>query len=332
MSRQHPQIIFGGGSIGFSNLSNEFGDAEGATKAVSVLKKGGVTVIDTARAYGRSEAILGEIKAGTDLGCTLDTKWAPSFFPGARPLTKEIIVSDAKDSIAKLGVKQVDVFYMHGPETNVSFEEQLEGVDEVYKLGLFKRFGISNYSSQQVQEIIDLAEKKGYVKPSVFQGLYSPVNRNAEAVLLPLLKKLGIAFRAYSPIAGGFLTKTRAGIEAGEGRANMEGIGAMYVELYHKPQYLDALDEWARIADEEGVNKAELALRWTQFHSALKGKDGDGLIFGAPSSEKIQSTLEYLKKGPLSAKAVNAIEEIWKLVESVSYENNLLAAAKAMGF
>ena len=329
MSQQHPQIIFGGASIGYGNFSQEFANAEGATKAVSILKQGGVTVIDTARAYGQSEAILGEAKAGTDL--TIDTKWAPSFFPAGSPLTKEQIVSDAKDSIAKLGVKQVDVFYMHGPEMKVSFEEQLEGVQEVYKLGLFKRFGISNYSAQQVQDICDLAEKKGCVKPSVFQGLYSPVNRNAEAVLFPLLKKLGIAFRAYSPIAGGFLTKTRAGIEAGEGRGGMEGLGAMYVELYHKPQYLDALDEWARIADEEGVNKAELALRWTQFHSALKGEEGDGLIFGASSSEKIQSTLKYLGKGPLSTKAVSAIEDIWKLVESVSYENNLLAMTKAMG-
>jgi len=330
MSRQHPQIIFGGAA--FANASNEHGDAEGAIKACSILKKGGVTLIDTARAYGQSEAILGEIKAGTDLGFTIDTKWAPSSFPRVvRPLTKENILSDAKDSIAKLGIKQVDVFYMHGPEKKVSFGEQLEGVNEVYKLGLFKRFGISNYSSQQVQEIYALAEEKGYVKPSVFQGLYSPVNRNAETALFPLLKKLGIAFRAYSPVAGGFLTKTRAGIEAGEGRGSMKGMGPMYVELYHKPQYLDALDEWGRIADEEGVNKAELALRWTQFHSALNGEDGDGLICGASSSEKLQTTLDYLKKGPLSAKAVEGVEEVWKLVESVSYENNLMAAAKVMG-
>ena len=76
MLRHHPQIIFGGGSIGFANVFSEYRDAEGAIKALSILKKGGVTLIDTA---GRSEAIIGEIKAGTDLGFTIDAKWTPSF-------------------------------------------------------------------------------------------------------------------------------------------------------------------------------------------------------------------------------------------------------------
>jgi len=127
------------------------------------------------------------------------------------------------------------------------------------------------------------------------------------------------------------LTKTRADVEVREGGADVEGLGVMYVELYHKPQHLDALDEWGRVADKESVNKAELALRWIEFHSALNGEEGDGLILGASSSGKLQSMLDYLNKGSLTIKAVEGIEEIWKLVESVSYENNLLAAAKTMG-
>ena len=81
---------------------------------------------------------------------SLSTPNGPSLFPGDTPIDERNILFDAKDSIAKLGVKQVNIFYMHGPKKKGSFEEQLEGMNEVYKLGLFKEFGISNYSSQQV--------------------------------------------------------------------------------------------------------------------------------------------------------------------------------------
>jgi len=70
----------------------------------------------------------------------------------------------------------------------------------------------------------------------------------------------------------------------------------MYVELYHKPQYLDALEEWGRVADEESVNKAELALRWGEFHSALNGEEGGGLILGASSSGKFAIDVRLSEK------------------------------------
>lgn len=329
MASQTLELIFGGGGIGFIDANSEFGDPAGAFKALDVLKKNNIIHIDSARSYGKSEAILGEVKAGTS-GFTLDTKWAPSLFPGFEPLKKDVIVAAAKDSISKLKVNQVDVFYMHGPELNVSFEEQLEGVNEVYKLGLFKRFGVSNFTAQQVQEVYEIAEKKGYVKPSVYQGLYTPVNRKVETTLFPVLRKLGIAFRAYSPVAGGFLTKTKAGVQAGEGRMGMQGLGPMYVELYNKPEYLNALEQWGKIADEEGVTKAELALRWVSHHGALKANAGDGIIFGAGTVARVQQTVDYLEKGPLSAKAVEGIEKVWKSVEPISYENNIVAAQKLM--
>jgi len=72
MLRHHPQNIFGGGSIGFADVFNEYRDAEGTIKALSILKKGGVTLIDTARAYGRSQA-------RTDPGFAIDAKWTQSF-------------------------------------------------------------------------------------------------------------------------------------------------------------------------------------------------------------------------------------------------------------
>lgn len=329
MSHDRPELLFGGGGIGSPSPNNEFESADGVVKLFETFKKHGVTAIDTARAYGASETVIGESKAASQ-GFTIDTKWAPGVFPGQPSLTKDLIIANAKDSIQKLGVKQVDVFYMHCPEDKVSLDEQLEGINEVHKLGLFRRFGLSNYSATQVEEVVHLAESKSYVKPTVYQGLYSPVNRAVEKTLFPTLRRFGIAFRAYSPLAGGFLAKTRAGIEAGEGRFGTERLGPMYKELYHKSEYLDALDAWGQAADEEAISKVELALRWMAHHSALKHQDGDGVIVGSLTMAKLQETLQVWEKGPLSERAVQNVEKVWKIAEPVAYENNILAVQKVM--
>ncbi len=105
---------------------------------------------------------------------------------------------------------QVDIFYIHMPDGKTPISETLAGVDEVYKLGLFRRFGLSNYQADDVQAVYDHCAEKGYVLPSVYQGSYSPITRYQETELFPTLRKLGIAFYAYSPSASGFLGKTVA--------------------------------------------------------------------------------------------------------------------------
>ena len=142
------------------------------------------------------------------------------------------------------------------------------------------------------------------------------VARKQESVLFPTLRKLGIAFYAYSPIAGGFLTKTKAQIEEGAGRFKKgDFIGDMYLEMYAKPSYMKALEDWENIANEEGCTRAQLAYRWVKFNSSLKPEHGDGIIIGASSHEQLKQTLEGFKDGPLSQKAASRIDDVWKTIE-----------------
>ena len=129
-----------------------------------------------------------------------------------------------------------------------------------------------------------------------------------------MLRKLGIAFYAYSPLAGGFLTKTAADLDAGAGRFNQQVLGGMYSSLYDKPSLRQALVDWNTIAEKEGVSKAELAYRWVAHHSAL-GSDEDGIIFGASRLEQVAQTAQSIKKGKLSGDAVQGIQQIWENVK-----------------
>lgn len=311
--------------FGAAGLSDEgtFKSHEERTEIIDVLLSNGVTNIDTARLYPGSEVAIGKLEKRSQF--TIDTKLPGGFAPGT--LNKDNIVKDTQDSLERVGIKQFDIFYIHAPDDSYPLEEALEGINEAYKKGIFRRFGLSNFNSQQVQQAHDIAKSKGWVLPTAYQGNYNPVARHYEAELFPTLRKLGITFYAYSPLAGGFLTKTAADLDAGVGRFNEKVIGGMYKKLYDKPSLRNALITWNQLAEQEGVSKAELAYRWVAYHSALTG-DEDGVIFGASSVKQVDQTAKALKKGPLSDEAVKKIEEIWQSVKDDAPIDNYNSFAK----
>ncbi|KAF1984261.1 aldehyde reductase [Aulographum hederae CBS 113979] len=306
------KIIFGGGGFQMSvGLTQE----SSVHSILSILTKHNVTTIDTAQRYGSSEALLGATNAGSTF--TLDTKWENGFVPGK--YTKEVIISSARESIRTLKVPKVDIFYLHGPDPSIPLTETLAGVNAVYELGLFTRFGLSNYLPSEVRAVHTLCTQQNFVLPTVYQGNYSPVARKTETLLLPTLRELGMSFYAYSPLAGGFLTKTpeQLSTPAGAGRFDAATpLGKMYRGMYLRPSYLAALSEWADIAAEEGVSRAELAYRWVVWSSpVLRAECGDGVVVGASRVEQLEETLEGIGRGALSGRAVERIEGVWTMVE-----------------
>ena len=94
--------------------------------------------------------------------------------------------------------------------------------------------------------------------------------------------------------------------------------------MYNKPSYLEALGQWEKVAKEEGIGRAELGFRWIAYHSALdaSGKSGDALVVGASKPEQLDTTIEYVKKGPLSDKAVQGIDKMWDMVKDEAPVDN----------
>ncbi|KAK3675469.1 hypothetical protein LTR78_004552 [Recurvomyces mirabilis] len=307
MSGKGIKNVFGAGAI---NPPRGFGDPKLLEEqAFPVLLEGDCKTIDTAALYGQSETILGQVGAGKQF--TLDTKMKGGF-GGPGHATKAKVIEEAENSQKLLGTT-VDIYYIHAPDGDTDIAETLAGINEVHKKGFFKRFGLSNYQAKDVRNVYEHCEKHGYVKPSVYQGNYSAVARKQEEVLFPTLRELGISFYAYSPIAGGFLTKTKQDIADGKGRFDVNGpLGDMYASMYGRPKLLEALEKWADIAKEEGVSKADLAYRWVKYNSPLSSKHGDAIIIGASSVEQLKQTLDTISKGPLSDKAAKRIDELWE--------------------
>jgi aflatoxin B1 aldehyde reductase len=165
--------------------------------------------------------------------------------------------------------------------------------------------------------VIRVAKENNYILPSVYQGNYSAACRQTETKLFPTLRKHNIAFYAYSPIAGGFLTKSPEQIRnPAPGRWDPNNsLGKLYQTLYNKPAMLHALELWEEIAKEEGISKAELAYRWVAYNSHLRGGLGDAIIIGSKDVDQLKQTLTGLKNGPLSKEAVRKIDEVWRGIE-----------------
>ncbi|OAL04347.1 Aldo/keto reductase [Phaeosphaeriaceae sp. SRC1lsM3a] len=314
------KIIFGAASL---TDQGKFNTDEKREKVLDILAANNVSNLDTARLYAGSEQAIGKLDKRNNF--TIDTKVVGGFNPGN--VSRDQVVADVANSLETAGIKQFDILYIHAPDPTIPIEETLAGINDVYKKGSFRRFGLSNFSCAQVKEVHAICKEKGYVLPTMYQGNYSAVARHLETLLFPTLKELGLAFYAYSPIAGGFLTKSAADLDAGAGRFNQNAIGGLYSGLYDKPEMREALVKWNEIAQKEGVSTAELAYRWVAAHSAISKDDfvpgqENGVIIGASRHEQIEQTIGAIKKGKLSEEAVKGIEGIWESVKEVAPVDN----------
>jgi aflatoxin B1 aldehyde reductase len=221
------------------------------------------------------------------------------------------------------------VYCIHTPDRRIPWKETLAGANELYKQGAFKRLGLSNFLPHEVEEVIAVAKENNFVVPTVYEGNYSAVARRTETELFPVLRKHGMAFYAYSPIAGGFLSKSKAELTDAEGRFGAKNpLAPVYNAMYNKPSFVAALDVWDQIARDEGVSRAELAYRWIVYHSKLQGDLGDAVIVGARKHEQLRETVAAIEKGPLSDHAVKRIDEVWESIKADALLDNFEITGK----
>lgn len=308
------KILYGAGTIG----DVDPGASDWYPQAADLLEKHGVKAIDTAELYAGSEAELG--KLGAPKRFSIDSKWRGGF-AGPDEATDDI-VAHAKESLTRLGVSSVDVYYVHLPPNVRTHEDIVEAMQQLHVAGKIKRFGLSNFTAEDVEKIHTLCTQKGYILPSVYEGHYSAVGRKQETLLFPTLRKLGIAFYSYSPLGGGFLAKTKEQVLGGHGRYDTSSVfGQMFFDMFAKPEALEILGEWGEIAKEAGCSRAQLGLRWLRYHSELSEMHGDGIIIGASSLKQLEESLQALDAGPLDAHVSKRVDDIWPKVEPTAWQD-----------
>ena len=302
---------------------------------LDVFQRRGHREIDTARFYGEgsSEEYLGQLD-WQKRGLIMDTKYYPTAGrtmsksnepAGGWKHTPEHLRQNLMDSLMALKTDNVDMWYLHGPDRTTDFEITLNAVNELHREGYFRRFGISNYMAWEVARICDICRGKGYIMPSVYQGLYNALHRSVEPELFECLRHYGVAFYNYNPLAGGYLTSRYKRdmkdeeLESGSRFDPQKWQGKMYRARYWNNAYFDALDILRPVASKLGVTEVECALRWMTHHSKLKGEFGDGIIIGASSPEQLEQNLKALEdQRSLPTDIITALDAGWERVKAIS--------------
>ncbi|KAJ7236430.1 Aldo/keto reductase [Mycena haematopus] len=288
--------------------------------------KHGHREIDTARIYGRgtSEEMLGKIN-WQEKGLLMDTKIVPfnNYFPDVTaPHTLEGLRKALMASLKALNTEKLEIYYLHAPDRTVPYEETLKAIDVLYREGHFKRWGMSHYVAWEVAEIAGICKQHGYVLPSVYQGIYNAIHREVEPELFPALRKFGIAFYEFNPLAGGLFSDRYPSIDsvAEKGsRLDPEGIsGKAYRARYWKAAYFDALAALRPVVAAHKLTMAEVALRWVEHHSLMRPDSGDAILIGGSNLKHVEENLIDLEKGPLPAEVLAALDTAWAAVKSIS--------------
>ncbi|KAJ3989826.1 Aldo/keto reductase [Lentinula detonsa] len=295
---------------------------------LDIFRAHGHTDIDSAYFYagGTSEIVLGKIDWKSK-GLKLETKLPAIFNEQQKTVhgTEETVSHTYEDikihilkSLKALDTEQLDIFYLHTPDRLTPYEVTMKAVNDLYREGYFKRFGISNYTSWEVAELVGICKANSYVLPSVYQGLYNAVHRAVEPELIPCLRKFGISFYGFNPLGGGLFTGryTSPEDDVGEGtRFDPNGVqGKLYRKRYWNDHYFEATSSIRTAADAHGLTMAEVALRWLCHHSVLKRDFGDSIIIGASSLDHVKQNLVDLEKGPLPAEVIDALDKGWEIV------------------
>ncbi|KAI8719698.1 Aldehyde reductase [Fusarium sp. LHS14.1] len=304
-----PEIIFGASTVGGGgSFGNAFPTQEATEEPLTTLKECGITRIDTAAMYppmapGESERLLG-LAGALQQGFAVDTKIMTTMEKLQGTLTPEKIQSSVATSRQSLGADgkgtTINVLYCHWPDLETPLEQQAATCDEQYKKGFFSKAWM------------EISNRKGYVKPTVYQGLYNVIQRESEVKLFPTLRKHGISFTAYLPLAGGFLSgKLTAGNAQGPRFDPEDPAGGMMLAIYDKKEMHSAVIKLNETIFAMGISSIEASLRWIFYHSVLGPKDG--VIIGASRVDQIKSNVESIAKGPLPAEVVQSMDSLWQI-------------------
>lgn len=289
-----------------------------AGEFINAFLDAGYEELDTAYVYndGTCERLLGEVLPGLGRSYRIATKVNPRI---SGRLDGEAAYKQVNESLERMNLPFVDTVYLHFPDPKTPVESVLEAMADLHRQGKYKELGLSNFPAWMVTDVWHICDSRGWVKPTVFQGIYNPLTRKAETELNACLNHFGMRFYAYNPLAGGLLTGRYGAFEDDptDGRFTHR---PNYQKRYWKKSFFEAVDFIRKAGEKYGINTIEATYRWLAFHSMLDGNRGDAILIGASKLGHLQQNMDTLKAGPLPEEMVQAFEQAWAVTKADSPE------------
>jgi len=247
-------------------------DSAASGRIIDRARHAGVNFIDTADQYtgGESERITGAaIKADRDWwvvatkgGNPLSLPDTDNDNPNRRGLSRAWLMQAVDESLLRLGLDHVDIYYLHLEDATTPLEETIGAVGDIIRAGKARYFGISNFRAWRHAEVVRLCDRLGVPRPAASQPYYHAFNRQPETELLPACDHYGIGVVAYSPVARGVLTGKYDPDAAPdpETRAGRKDPRMMQTEF--RRDSLVMAKEFRAHAESQGWTAAQFAFAW----------------------------------------------------------------------
>ena len=272
-------------------------DDKQSIEAIRASVDGGITLIDTAPAYGfgHSEEVLGKalegirdkVRVSTKCGLVWDTDEGAWFFElegtdVRRNLSKKSIMKEVEDSLRRMNTDRIDIYITHWqalPEYPVPVSETMEALHELKEQGKILAIGISNTSPENLTEYLE------YGKVDLVQEKFSILSRANMEALGEITEANDVVFQPYSPLESGLLTG-----KLGRDYVAPAGSARASNPWFAKERFaaaLDMLELWKPLCEKYGATTGQLAIAWT----AALG-DHMSVLCGARTVEQALSNLK----------------------------------------
>jgi aryl-alcohol dehydrogenase-like predicted oxidoreductase len=272
-----------GGKMNMGNL-----DQEDTTRMVKAALDWGINFIDTADVYslGESETLVGNALKGVRDEIVLATKFrlpmSENFnHSGA---TRVNILREVEDSLRRLKTDYIDLYQVHGWDSNTPLEETVRTLDDLVRQGKVRYIGLSNFLSWQAATAVMLQERLGLEKYVTAQMYYSLVGRGLEYEFQSFAEYHNIGILVWSPLAGGFLTGKYT-------RANPSPAGTRFAEAgafvpFDKEMGYRVVEALKEVAARHDASPARVALAWVLGRQAVSS-----VIIAARKIEQLQDNI-----------------------------------------
>jgi L-glyceraldehyde 3-phosphate reductase len=294
-------------------LWHNFGDGRPWERQRDILRRAfdlGVTHFDLANNYGpppgSAEVNFGRVLATDFAGhrdeIVISTK--AGYFMWEGPYgewgSRKYLVSSLDQSLRRMGVDYVDIFYHHRPDPDTPLEETMGALDAVVRAGKALYAGISNYTAEQTGQAAAILQELG-TPLLIHQPSYSILNRWIERDhLLDTLERVGAGCIAFSPLQQGLLTDRYLGGIPADSRVR---TSVFLDESELDARTMGRIGQLNDIAQQRGQSLAQMALAW-----ALRDPRMTSLVIGASSVAQLETNIAALDNLDLSADELDAID------------------------
>jgi len=216
--------------------------------------------------------------------------------------SRKYLIASLDQSLKRMGLEYVDIFYHHRPDPQTPVEETMGALDHIVRSGKALYAGISMYNPDQTRQAAGIMRRLG-TPLLIHQPNYSLLDRWIEGGLLDVLEEEGMGCIVFSPLAQGLLTNRYLDGIPADSRAG-RGVGYLHKEDV-RPEVVDRVGKLNVVARARGQSMAQLALAWV-----LRQKAVTSALIGASRPAQVEDSLASLQKMDFSPDELQKIESI----------------------